>query len=62
MRVVFIMLVLSSCVSTGSEYCDISNFLLFDSEESLNILSDTDPQLVRDIVSHNTVRETICAS
>lgn len=62
MRIICIMFLMSGCVSAGSEYCDISNFLFFDSEESLNILVETDPRLVRDIVKHNSVRESVCAS
>lgn len=62
MRVICILFLLSGCVATGSEYCDVSNFLYFDSEESLNSLTETDPYLVRDIVSHNSVREAVCGA
>ena len=60
MRAICILFLLSGCVVTGSEYCDISQYLYFDSEESLHILNNTDPRLVRDIVTHNSVRESVC--
>lgn len=62
MRILCVLFLMSGCVNAGAEYCDISKFLYFDSEASLHTLSELDPMLVRDIVSHNSVREAVCSA
>ena len=44
----------------ASEYCLLTEPILFDSREAVAATMEADPQLVRQVTSHNEVRERIC--
>ena len=44
----------------ASEYCLLTEPILFDSREAVASVMEADPELVRQVVSHNEVRERIC--
>ena len=42
---------------TGDTYCDLSRFITF---EDQSVVDGTNPDLLRQIVRHNEVREKLC--
>ena len=51
---------LSGCVKTSGNYCDISTTLYFDKMGVIDYLSVHDEQLLKDIVIHNETRAELC--
>jgi uncharacterized protein YceK len=49
---------LSGCVK--AEYCDIAKPMYFDSEATVDYLLREDQALLRSILTHNEVTETVC--
>jgi hypothetical protein len=45
---------------TINNYCEIAQPILFDSENVVSVLIDSDPQLLRDLITHNEIYERLC--
>ncbi len=44
----------------GDTYCDLSSIIMFDEQSVVDDLADSDPALLRQIVTHNETRERVC--
>ena len=51
---------LSGCVTTSANYCDVASPLYFDGISTINWLSDNDVGLLRGIVIHNEQHDKLC--
>lgn len=47
---------------TGDTYCDLSSVIMFDEQSVVDGLADSDPALLRQIVTHNETRQAVCGS
>jgi len=47
---------------TGDTYCDVSSDILFSEQSVIEDLAVSDPQLLRQIVTHNETRQSVCVS
>ena len=54
---------LAGCGTTikGDTYCDLSSSIMFGEQSVINDLAVSDPQLLRQIVTHNETRQAVCA-
>lgn len=55
------VLALAGCATTTSNYCDIATPLYFDSEQTVDYLSQNDEVLLREIVIANETWERLCS-
>ena len=53
---------LAGCGATisGDSYCDLSSSILFSEQSVIDDLAVSDPQLLRQIVTHNETRQAAC--
>ena len=53
---------LAGCVraTAGNNYCDIARPILFDTDAVVDQLAVSDPQLLRDVVTHNEIHDRLC--
>lgn len=47
-------------VMTSKGFCDVSKTMRFARGRTVEVLSSTDPVLLRDIIAHNEIRERLC--
>ena len=47
---------------SGDTYCDLSSDILFSEQSVIEDLAVSDPQLLRQIVTHNETRQAVCVS
>ena len=45
---------------SGDTYCDLSSNIMFGEQSVIDDLAASDPQLLRQIVTHNETRQAIC--
>ena len=45
---------------SGDTYCDLSSSILFSEQSVIDDLAVSDPQLLRQIVTHNETRQAAC--
>jgi hypothetical protein len=54
-------LLVSGCAKiSGDTYCDLTSPLIFDSDEVVDYLIESDTKLLRDIIIHNETHEKVC--
>jgi hypothetical protein len=55
---------LAGCGTTisGDTYCDLSRSIMFGEQSVIDDLAASDPQLLRQIVTHNETRQAVCVS
>ena len=46
----------------GDTYCDLSSSIMFGEQSVVDDLAVSDPALLRQIVTHNETRQSVCAS
>jgi hypothetical protein len=51
---------LSGCANPATEYCLITDYIPFGSQETVTHLMEHDKELVRGVVKHNEVRQRLC--
>jgi hypothetical protein len=47
---------------SGDTYCDLSSNILFGEQSVIDDLAVSDPQLLRQIVTNNQIRQAVCGS
>lgn len=60
MMCILLSVLVSGCVTTASEYCDVVSPILFGNDETVDWLLDNDRSLLEDIIVHNEQASDLC--
>ena len=64
LTIALLPVLLAGCGTTisGDTYCDLSSSIMFGEQSVIDDLAVSDPQLLRQIVTHNETRQAVCVS
>jgi len=57
---ILLSVLVSGCVTTTGDYCDIAEPMLFGSEKSIGWLLENDRALLEGIIVHNEQTKVVC--